>query len=249
MKRLNVKENRLKISKNEIDTSEDSEKTPQFATPPTKRSSVLWRKYSLFMLVILLLAVWILNFFNMKLNSRKTEQKVQLTSDRNSNLNQLNPQKSLLSDSLSVNKQFNKILKSDIDSTHLIKQNLLEVDGNRHQSSNIRSKPITLEVDKMSGIPTIGGIHNGVMKGSELLKIEKIESGSTDELKSFMIGYFNGTTDVMEFVSGNLLTDKLKQDIILFNTGQTIFFTEMYTTDNDGKLRMLPSINLKILPN
>jgi hypothetical protein len=64
-----------------------------------------------------------------------------------------------------------------------------------------------------------------------------------------MIGYFNGTTDVLEYVTGNELSEKLKNNIIEFNTGEMIFFTEMYVNDSDGKLVMLSPINLRILPN
>lgn len=102
---------------------------------------------------------------------------------------------------------------------------------------------------KFLGVPNIGGIHSGSIKSSELLKINIIESGNSQPITSFMVGYFNGTTDVMEFVSGNTLSEKLKHDLVEFNMGKMVFFTEMYNIDNEGKMRMLPPVNIKILPN
>jgi hypothetical protein len=104
-------------------------------------------------------------------------------------------------------------------------------------------------VKKPLTVPNIGGVHSGAMKASELMKYSVIESGTTEPIKSFMIGYFNGTTDVLEYVTGNELSEKLKNNIIEFNTGEMIFFTEMYVNDSDGKLVMLSPINLRILPN
>ena len=116
-------------------------------------------------------------------------------------------------------------------------------------SSSIKKITPNLSSKKLLGVPNIGGIHSGSIKGSELIKWNTIESGTNELIKSFMIGYFNGTTDVMEFVSGNQLSEKLKHDIVAYNTGEMIFFTEMYSTDSEGKIHMLPSINLRILPN
>lgn len=116
-------------------------------------------------------------------------------------------------------------------------------------AKKVMVKKIPNTLKKTLSVPNIGGVHSGAIKGSELLKWNIIESGTNEPIKSFMIGYFNGTTDVMEFVSGNELSEKLKHDIIAFNTGEMIFFTEMYSSDNEGKIHMLPSINLRILPN
>jgi hypothetical protein len=98
-------------------------------------------------------------------------------------------------------------------------------------------------------VPNIGGIYSGSIKASELLKSEIIESGSEVPISSFMVGYFNGTTDVMEFVEGNSLSEKLKRDLVEYNIGKTFFITEMYGLDNEGRMRMLPPVNLIILPN
>jgi hypothetical protein len=116
-------------------------------------------------------------------------------------------------------------------------------------SSTVKRNTQINSAKKLLGVPNIGGIHSGSIKGSELMKWNTIESGTNELIKSFMIGYFNGTTDVMEFVAGNELSEKLKHDILAYNTGEMIFFTEMYSTDSEGKIRMLPSINLRILPN
>ena len=102
---------------------------------------------------------------------------------------------------------------------------------------------------KRLDVPNIGGICDGSIKASELLKFEMIESGSTVPISSYMVGYFNGTTDVMEFVEGNRLSEKLKHDLVEYNTGEVVFFTEMYVLNNEGKWRMLPPIKFKILPN
>jgi len=116
-------------------------------------------------------------------------------------------------------------------------------------SKKVIAKKVPNGLKKTLNVPNIGGVHSGAIKGSELMKWNIIESGTSEPIKSFMIGYFNGTTEVMEFVSGNELSEKLKRDIVAFNTGEMIFFTEMYSSDNEGKLHMLPPINLRILPN
>jgi hypothetical protein len=98
-------------------------------------------------------------------------------------------------------------------------------------------------------VPNIGGVSDGSIKGNELLKFEMIESGSAVPISSYMVGYYNGTTDVMEFVEGNRLSEKLKHDLVEYNTGEVVFFTEMYVLNSEGKWRMLPPIKFKILPN
>jgi hypothetical protein len=126
--------------------------------------------------------------------------------------------------------------------------NSLMVQSTLVTGSTLESKKkIGTVVKKTIKVPNIGGVHSGSMKASELLKHSIIESGTTEPIKSFMIGYFNGTTDVLEFVSGNELSEKLKKNIIEFNTGEMIFFTEMYVNDSEGKLVMLSPINLRIL--
>jgi|GEM_PF-2315594 len=129
--------------------------------------------------------------------------------------------------------------------------NMLSAQSTSDQVNPVLSpkKKITSTARKPLKVPNIGGIHSGAIKGSDLFKQNVIESGTSEPIKSFMIGYYNGTTDVLEYVSGNELSEKLKQDIIAYNTGEMIFFTEMYVTDSDGKLVMLTPINLRILPN
>jgi hypothetical protein len=75
-----------------------------------------------------------------------------------------------------------------------------------------------------------------------------MESGVEGEITSFMVGYYNGTTEVLEFVSGNALSEKLKNEIVTYNMNEMVFFTEILSETSDGKQLVLPSINLKIIP-
>lgn len=108
--------------------------------------------------------------------------------------------------------------------------------------------PTTSVIPKKSGVPTIGGIHSGSIKKANFLGALKIESGVEGEVTSFMLGYYNGTTEVLEFVNGNALSEKLKNEIITYNLNEIVFFTEILCETADGKQVILPSMNLKIVP-
>ncbi|MCE2712809.1 MAG: hypothetical protein LW688_09750 [Cryomorphaceae bacterium] len=108
--------------------------------------------------------------------------------------------------------------------------------------------PTTAVIPKKSGVPTIGGVHSGSIKKAIFLRATKIESGVEGEVTSFMLGYYNGTTEVLEFVNGNILSEKLKNEIITYNLNEIVFLTEILCETADGKQVMLPSMNLKIVP-
>ena len=108
--------------------------------------------------------------------------------------------------------------------------------------------PSTSVISKKSGVPSIGGIHSGSIKKVNFLGSLKIESGVEGEVTSFMLGYYNGTTEVLEFVNGNILSEKLKNEIVTYNLNEIVFFTEILCETSDGKQVILPSMNLKIVP-
>jgi phosphohistidine swiveling domain-containing protein len=129
----------------------------------------------------------------------------------------------------------------------------MEVPGELNVTTEIpvEKKEYTPEasiVSRKNGVPTIGGIHSGSIKKASFLGSVKMESGVEGEITSFMVGYYNGTTEVLEFVSGNALSEKLKNEIVTYNMNEMVFFTEILSETSDGKQLVLPSINLKIIP-
>lgn len=97
-----------------------------------------------------------------------------------------------------------------------------------------------------SGLPSINGISNGVMSAKKLQDSEKIESNSDFVIASYKVQYYNGDEDVVVQVNGNKIPSEVIAQIIDYNVGQMIFFTDIKGVNDQGKLTMLPSMNFKL---
>jgi hypothetical protein len=108
---------------------------------------------------------------------------------------------------------------------------------------------IVLQDKKVTGLPSIGGVSNGIIKSSILNAAETIESGFDFKINAYKVNYFNGFKEVEERLEGNTLSLELRVKLVSFNLGDIIFFTEMQGVDNLGINHYLPPMNLRIIEN
>jgi len=97
-----------------------------------------------------------------------------------------------------------------------------------------------------SGLPSIGGKHNGTISVEDFMSKAMIESNSNFKIIGFKIQYFDGSDDIEVQVSGNNIPEQIAQQIVKYNLGQMIFFTEIKGMSENGKLSILPSMNFKL---
>jgi hypothetical protein len=97
-----------------------------------------------------------------------------------------------------------------------------------------------------SGQPTIAGVASGIIRVESLKNTSIIESNSSFEITSYEVQYFNGRQDITTEIRSNKIPENIKEQIIENNLDEMIFITGIKGIDENGKLRKLPSINLKL---
>lgn len=98
-----------------------------------------------------------------------------------------------------------------------------------------------------SGLPSINGISTGVISAKKFHLSDQIESNSDVVITSFKVQYYNGVEDVIEQVNGNKIPSEIISQIIDYNIGQMIFFTEIKGVNENGKSSILTSMNFKLI--
>jgi hypothetical protein len=248
MKKIKFVQDRQQINSDIIEKKEDIENVFKGTKSLRRRATIKTVIFSIGLATVLVLSLFTYysknSFYSNTLEAGLSKDKIHsLVISKKINVQQ----------KLTENRSFSvDEMNPNVKSTRIKNISIADVDGKtRHKSLVARkSKHVTeSSAVKIITVPNIDGIYSGTIKVSELLKAHIIESGGSEQIDSYMVGYFNGTTDVMEFVSGNQLSEKLKNDLVQYNTGEIVFFTEMYTSDNPEKKRMLPPINLRIVPN
>jgi hypothetical protein len=97
-----------------------------------------------------------------------------------------------------------------------------------------------------SGQPTIAGVASGIIRVESLKNTSIIESNSSFEITSYEVQYYNGKQDITAEIRSNKIPENIKEQIIENNLDEMIFITGIKGIDENGKLRKLPSINLKL---
>lgn len=96
------------------------------------------------------------------------------------------------------------------------------------------------------GQPSIAGIASGVISIEKLKNTSIIESNSSFEITSYEVQYFNGQQDITAVIRSNKIPENIKEQIIENNLDEMIFITGIKGIDENGKIRKLPAINLKL---
>jgi hypothetical protein len=106
----------------------------------------------------------------------------------------------------------------------------------------------TKSVTKTSfiGQPSIAGIASGVISIEKFKNTSIIESNSSFEITSYEVQYFNGQQDITAVIRSNKIPENIKEQIIENNLDEMIFITGIKGIDENGKIRKLPAINLKL---
>lgn len=142
------------------------------------------------------------------------------------------------------NSTFQKVSSSDQNKSEKLKPT------NEIVNDVPEAMPIkTSEEKHRSEFPTINGVSSGKLLVAELLNAEKIEITEKIRIVSYKVQYFDGRSDLSVQMSGDGLPKNLREQISKFNLGQMVFFTEIKGLSEDGKLRLLPSMNFKIVSN
>lgn len=96
------------------------------------------------------------------------------------------------------------------------------------------------------GQPSIAGIASGVISIEKFKNTSIIESNSSFEITSYEVQYFNGQQDITAVIRSNKIPENIKEQIIENNLDEMIFITGIKGIDENGKIRKLPAINLKL---
>lgn len=96
------------------------------------------------------------------------------------------------------------------------------------------------------GQPSIAGIASGAISIEKFKNTSIIESNSSFEITSYEVQYFNGQEDITAVIRSNKIPENIKEQIIENNLDEMIFITGIKGIDENGKIRKLPAINLKL---
>ena len=104
----------------------------------------------------------------------------------------------------------------------------------------------TVNKTSFIGQPSIAGIASGVISIEKFKNTSIIESNSSFEITSYEVQYFNGLQDITAVIRSNKIPENIKEQIIENNLDEMIFITGIKGIDENGKIRKLPAINLKL---
>jgi len=145
---------------------------------------------------------------------------------------------------------FNKVTNSNSLKSELSKD---EVVTTIEEQLPIAETPVetvkeTKAVTKTSfiGQPSIAGIASGVISIEKFKNTSIIESNSSFEITSYEVQYFNGKQDITAVIRSNKIPENIKEQIIENNLDEMIFITGIKGIDENGKIKKLPAINLKL---
>jgi hypothetical protein len=111
------------------------------------------------------------------------------------------------------------------------------------------AEPVKTQPKYRSEFPTINRLSSGKLSVSDLLNAEGIEINEEYKIVSYNVLFFNGARDLSVQISGNVLPQNIKEQISKYNVGQMVFFTDIKGLTSDGRVKNLPSMNFKIVPN
>lgn len=98
-----------------------------------------------------------------------------------------------------------------------------------------------------SDLPSIGGISNGRISVAKFAGAEKIECSEEFQIVSYNLQYFDGRSDLSVQINSDKIPSAIINDIVANNLDQMIFITGIKGIDAMGKIRNLPSMNLKLV--
>lgn len=100
-----------------------------------------------------------------------------------------------------------------------------------------------------SELPSINGVTSGKLSAFSLSNATEIEISEEYKIVSYKVQYFNGSSDLTLQISGSKIPENILDEIIAYNIGQMVFFTEIKGMTKDGVVRNLSSMNFKITAN
>lgn len=96
-------------------------------------------------------------------------------------------------------------------------------------------------VNKM---PSIGGVYYGPISIDKLCSNNQIKSSPDIEITSFKINYYDGASDVVKAVSGDIIPEEICNEIRSASMNSTVFITEIRGLSKHGESMMLSSMSL-----
>ena len=93
--------------------------------------------------------------------------------------------------------------------------------------------------------PHINGYFTGEIPLDELFSVKGVQLNPTIRIASFDFNFFNGKSNVVKAISGNVIPEELQNLIEIHNLGKMIFITNIKAIDEYNREFTLPSINYK----
>jgi hypothetical protein len=141
----------------------------------------------------------------------------------------------------------NKSEKSFKKNTEVIKKTSV-TDANVNDVSTPEPEMESVKIYR-SELPAINGVTSGKLSANSLINATEIEISEDYKIVSYKVQYFNGRSDLSVQISGNIIPENIKKEIIAYNIGQMVFFTDIKGLTKEGKMMNLSSMNFKIMPN
>jgi hypothetical protein len=114
--------------------------------------------------------------------------------------------------------------------------------------NEVQSEVVKTPAPKVhSELPSIGGVSNGRISITKFEQAEQIECSEEYKIVSYSIQYFDGRSDLSVQINSEKLPTAIVEEIVANNLDQMIFITGIKGIDASGKIRNLPSMNLKLV--
>lgn len=114
--------------------------------------------------------------------------------------------------------------------------------------NEIHTEAVKASVQKIhSELPSIGGVSNGRISITKFEQAEKIDICEEFQIVSYSIQYFDGRSDLSVQINSDKIPNAIAKDIVANNLDQMIFITGIKGIDAMGKIKNLPSMNLKLV--
>lgn len=92
--------------------------------------------------------------------------------------------------------------------------------------------------------PNIAGVYEGKINYASLADTSGIVNSKNYKVIQYSLLYSDGKTIESRKFYGNIIPDSVCVDIFRYNLGEMIFFTEILSVGEDGRIYPLPSMNL-----
>lgn len=216
----------------------------KMAKPPIWKSPWFYGAIGLSSMAITVISV---SEFNNKSNvfEKKTTSKVTVTEI-------VKPPKALVqmasvnfTNDFETEKEVRKIKKADLKNPEIKETDKTDPIASPNE---IQPEVVKASVQKNhSELPSIGGVSNGRISISKFEQAEKIDISEEYQIVSYSIQYFDGRSDLSVQINSDKIPSAIAQDIVANNLDQMIFITGIKGIDATGKIRNLPSMNLKLV--